>query len=191
MKTKYRRKKNRTEKISLVVKWFFYGLLVVVAYVYMTTVKSFFPKPLLLIPIAINISMRESEMTSAITGLICGYVLDMACGKLVGFNAFLLMIFCLFTSLLFQYLMRQNVINIIAITFVATIIQGLLDFFFYYAIWGYDKVGSVFTNEILPSMIFTIIWSGILYVIVKFIYNKTSPATEHFIEEKSDNIVRE
>jgi len=188
---KIKRRKIKSERLRIILKWFLYALLISISYVYMTGTVVNLPKPLLLIPIALCISMHENEMTASIVGLICGFMLDSACGKIFGFNAFLLMVFCMFTSLLFLYLMRQNIINIIAITIAATLIQGTLDFFFFYAMWGYDSVGLVFLHNIIPSMIFTIISSVFIYFIVKFIFSKCSFSEENFIEEKSENIVRE
>lgn len=188
-KTRY--SKIQSERINFILKWILYALLIIISYVYMTSSIGHLNKPLFLIPIALCIAMRESEMTASIVGLICGLMLDSACGKVFGFNAFLLLILCMFTSLMFLYLLRQNIINIVLITIGATLIQGSLDFFFYYAIWGYENVGVIFWRSIFPSMIFTIISSGFIYLIIRFIASKFSVQEEHFIEEKSENIVRE
>lgn len=187
----HHKQRTRNSKYIVAAKWLIYLVIVFLVYIYSTSIGYVLPKPLLLIPIAVCISMGESEMVGALVGLCCGYLLDLSMGKLSGFNAFILMVICMFTSILFLYLMRQNIINIVAITFAATLIQGGLDFWFYYAIWGYENASAIFTGYFLPSMIFTVISSPIVYIVIKFIATKVQPIHRQTIEEKNENISRE
>ena len=181
----------RSERVRVFLKWGLYALVAFFCYMYMTTSVGTMIKPLLLVPAAICISMWENELLSALTGIVCGLMLDAACGKVMGYNAFLLMIVCMFTSLLFLYLMRQNIINCIFVTTGATLLLSALDFFFYYGIWGYEQVELLLWRNTLPAMLFTVLSCGILYFVVKFIYVRLSLQAEPHIEEKSDSIVRE
>lgn len=175
----------------VILKWTFFVLIIIIAHLYATVDVGGLPKPLLLIPISLCISMMQSEMTAAMTGLICGFLIDAAGGKLFGFNAMLLMIFCMLTSLLFLHFCRQNVLNLIWVTAVATLAQGSLDFFFFYAIWGYDDVDRIFSGMFLPSMIFTVIASPIIYFLMKFIEKKFGLRQSYLLEEKSADVTRE
>lgn len=175
----------------IVLKWAFFVIIIILAYLYATVDVGGLPKPHLLIPIALCIAMTQSEMTAAMVGLVCGLLIDAAGGKLFGFNAFLLMAFCMLTALLFLHLCRQNVLNLIWVTFVGTLIQGSLDFFFFYAIWGYDGVARIFSGTFLPSMIFTVVASPIIYFVVKLIEKKFGLRQSYLLDEKADNVTRE
>lgn len=186
-----RRLSSRTEKVNLFLKWFFYILVICFVYLLSTIKFTDFAKPLMLIPVAICISARENETIASSVGMVCGFMLDSAGGKLFGFNAFILMICCMFTSLLFHYLLRQSFVSSLLITFTVTVIQGLLDFLFFYGIWTFDNVHKIFTRWYLPSMIFTVISFLPLYILIKFISSRFGIKEEHYIEEKDENIVRE
>lgn len=181
----------RSEKLRLVLKWGLYLLLALLCYVFMTTSPGTGVKPLLLIPVALCIAMWESEMPSALTGVICGLLLDSACGKVMGYNGLMLMALCLFVSLLFLHLMRQNFVNSIFVVTISSILLGVLDFFFYHGIWGYDRVELIFWDYTLPSVLLTILSTVPVYFIVKIIYIGFDGRQEPHIEEKSESIVRE
>lgn len=181
----------RMHRAKTAFKWFLYFLLAAVSYIFMTVADYSLAKPLLLIPLAICIATHEDIMLSCVVGVVSGFMLDSAMGKLFGYNAVLMLAVCMFTSLLFMYLMRQNVVNIIWITAVAALLQGSLDFLFYYAMWGHENVSMIFTGTFLPSILFTVLSSPVIYFIIKFIYKKLGPEQRNYIEEKSENIVRE
>ena len=57
----------------------------------------------------------------------------------------------------------------------------MLDYFFYYAMWGYEGSGYVFSDIALPCILNTIIISPIVYLIVK-------PIIKRFYPKKAKNI---
>ena len=183
--------KKRLEKRNTIVRWLLYYLLMSVAYVYMTTVRFEIPNPIFLIPIALCIAMREEPFNAALTGCVCGLMIDSAMGTLVGFHAIILMWCSVITSLLFMLVMRQRILNIILITFIVTLIQSGLDYLFSYAIWGYDSSGLIIAEFFIPAIIFTNISTIVFYFLIRAISRKFGIIREHFIEEKSDDIVRE
>lgn len=188
---KTKRLKIRSERVRLILKWLIYAFLAAAAYIYLTTFPGSFAKPLLLVPLALCISMRETELPSALTGAVCGLMLDSACGKVFGYNAFLLMILCMFTSLLFLYLMRQNWINSLMVNAAAALLLGILDFFFYYGIWSHANVELLLVRNVLPAAVLTVLASAAVYVVIKIIDKRFGVQEQHYIEEKSENIVRE
>jgi rod shape-determining protein MreD len=183
--------KKRLEKRNSIIKWLIYYFIISLSYVYMTTIHFNIPNPIFLVPIAICISMNEEPLNAAITGCICGLMTDSAMGTLVGFHAIILMWCCTITSLLFMFIMRQHILNVIFITFIVTLIQAFLNYLFYYAIWGYDKNGMILLDYFLPTLIFTNISTIAFYYLIKITATKFGIIKEHFIEEKSDAIVRE
>lgn len=188
-----RRVLSKPERRNLIIKWALYLLLLILIFVYSTTqyTHSSIPKPLLFLPLALCISSQESEMPSAASGLVCGFFMDAACNKLFGFNALILMTLCLFTCLLFLYLLRQNIINVLMLSAGAVLIQGSLDFLFFYVIWRYEDLGFLFVRHFLPQMGLTLLMTLPMYFLVRWIGLRFGPVEEHFIEEKSEDIVRE
>ena len=176
---------------NLIIKWFLYVLLASFAYVISTIKITSFPKPLMLIPIAVCICSKQTEMTSSLVGLVIGFMLDSASGRLFGFNAFILMICCMFVSLLFLYLLRQNIFNVLVLIIITTLIQTGLDFLFAYGVWGIEHVGDIFLKWFLPSMMFTILASVPIIAITRLIERKFGIIDDHYIEEKDENCVRE
>lgn len=183
------RLKTKQEKRRTVIKWMIYCLMIALAYVLMTTIQSSLPTPLLLMAIPICISVWESEMASAVTGAVCGLMLDSACGKIIGFNGIIIMCMCMLISLLFIHFLRKNLLNIMLIGAAALLLQSGLDFLFYYAIWG--ESGRIYSAVILPSMLVTLISIGLIYKLVGMLANRFGLIEEYYLEEKNDSIIRE
>lgn len=137
------------------VQWMSYAVLALMSYFLMTSGSHV--KPLLLIPLALCIASHTGEITAAAVGVIGGLLMDVACGKLLGYNAVWLVVCCVTVSLLHSYYLRDKLLNILGLTAVCTAIQGYLDFMFYYAIWGHENVSLVYMHVMLPSGIMTVI----------------------------------
>lgn len=183
--------KRKKEKRNAVVRWLIYALLLVFSYIYMTTAPLKLRTPLFVIPVAMCISMFEEPFDSAVTGCVAGLLLDTAQGTLIGLSGIILLWCCLASSLLFHFFMRRHILNIIMLNAAAVIVQGLIYYFFYYAIWEYDHGGRILLHEILPVMLYTEIAVIPLFFAVKFLNKRFGLIIESYIEEKSDDIVRE
>ena len=77
------------------------------------------------------------------------------------------------------------------INLAAILIQGIIHYFFYYAIWEYDSSGKIFMGEFLPVMIYTEISALPIYFIIRFLVKHFGIIVDNYIEEQSDDIVRE
>lgn len=183
--------KRKKEKRNAVIRWLIYALMLAVAYIFMTTAPLNLRTPLFVIPIVMCISMFEEPFDSAIVGCVAGLLLDTAQGTLVGISGIVMLWCCLGSSLLFHFFMRRHILNIIMLNGAAVIIQGIIHYFFYYAIWEYDLSGKIFLHEFLTVMLYTEIAVIPIYYIVRFLVKKFGVIVESYIEEKSDDIVRE
>lgn len=183
--------KIRKEKRNTALRWIVYGLMLAVSYVYMTTAPFGRHIPLFVIPIAMCISMFEEPFESAIAGTVSGLLLDTALGTLIGLNGIIMMWCCLMSSLLFHFFMRRHIVNIILLNAAAVIAQSLIHYLFYFAVWEYDRSGSILRKEFLPVMIYTEIAVLPFYFAVKFLVGHLGLIHENYVEEKSDDIVRE
>ncbi len=183
--------KRKKEQRNTILRWVIYILLLILEYVYMTTTAFHWRTVLFVIPTAMCIAVFEEPFDAAVCGCIAGLLLDTAQGTLIGLSGIILLWCCLVTSLLFRFFMRKHIINIVMLNGAAVFIQGIIHYFFYYAIWGYDSSAKIFIREFLPVMIYTELAVIPLFFIIKFLVKHLGIITENYIEEKSDDIVRE
>jgi len=169
------------EKRNIIIRCILYAVIIILCYILATS--GDFHKPLLLIPVSLCIASYAREHTAFITGIICGLLLDVVCGKLIGFNAIILCLMCLGISMLYKYFLTHRLFNFIILAAVGIFIQGVLDYFFFYAIWDYSNVSFVFTNHIMPCCIYTLISALPVYAIIHNINRMLRPNTIRTIEE--------
>ncbi|MGN1481988.1 hypothetical protein [Porcipelethomonas sp.] len=174
---------TRIQKIRYyaAIRWAIYILLVLVSAVLINIGKGV--KPIYFIPLCVCICMNEGEYPAAFLGGICGLLLDEATGKIFGYSSILFIVFCVATTILFRHLLFQNAVNVIALSAVYTFIYQMLDYFFYYAMWGYEGSGYVFSDIALPCVFYTIMISPVVYLIIKPIVKRFYPKKAKNIEE--------
>ena len=183
--------KRKKEKRNNIIRWVLYFLMLVVSYIYMTTAPINLRTPLFLIPAAMCVSMFEEPFDSAVLGCVAGLLLDTAQGTMVGLSGIIMLWCCLMSSLLFHFFLRRHIIGVMMVNFAAILIQGMIHYFFYYAIWEYDPSAGIFMGEFLPVMIYTEIAALPIYFIIRFMVKHLGIIPDDFIEEQSDDIVRE
>lgn len=152
------------------VKWLLYTFLLFLAFILQTTVgcfQVFGVKPIFILPVMVYISMFEGELAGAVVGIIGGLFWDTASDKLLGFNAIIMMVICISAALLVMYLVRVNVWNALLFVFVGALLQGLIDFFFYYLIWNYDYSYLILLKKILPTVLYTTLISPLFFFIIR------------------------
>ena len=175
------RRTSSWEKRNLAIRWVLYALIILFCYV--TATAGSFRKPLLLIPVALCIASYAREHTALLTGLVCGLLLDITCGKLFGFNGLILMLMCIGISLLYKHYLTHRFLNFLALAAVCILVQGCLDFFFFYAIWDHSHVSLIFTRHIFPCCVYTILSSAVVYAVIHNINRLLRPHIIRTIEE--------
>lgn len=140
-------------------------------------------KPLILIPFAICVATWSDEVTSACTGMLSGFLIDMNCGKPVGFNAIILITICTLVSLLYIHFLRRKFLNFFVLSSLACIIQGSLDYFFFYGLWGYEDSYLILKDITIKCIIETMISSVFIYIIINLINKNMKPYQLKSIEE--------
>ncbi len=174
-------REQRILNIKTAVRWIIYYVVIFFCFIFMTT--GTFMKPVILIPAALCIAVNSNQISSAVTGAVCGFLIDISCGKLFGYNAVLLAFFCIFVSLAFELWLRNRFINVMLSTAVVSLLNGLLDYKFYYEIWNYDNVERILTSVTLPVWIYTVISTVFVYLIFRLINHFLMPKTHLTIEE--------
>lgn len=160
-------KTPREKKIHIIkttIRWILYYIIIFFGFIFMTS--GTFLKPVVLIPIAFCIACGSGQISSAVTGAVCGFLIDMSCGKLFGYNAVLISFFCIVLSLLFEHYLKRRFINVLITTAAAAFIQGWLDYRFYYQIWKYENVERIFSKVTLPVWFYTVISTAVVYFII-------------------------
>ncbi len=169
------------EKRNTAIRWALYTLIILLCFV--TATAGSFRKPLLLIPVALCIASYAREFTAVIAGVVCGVLLDVVCGKLLGFNGLILLIMCIGVSLLYKYYLRHRLINFMVLSAVGIFVQGLLDYFFYYALWDHSNVSLIYKEHILPCCIYTLISALPVYWVISYLNRTLRPDVVRTIEE--------
>ncbi len=171
------------------IKWAVFSIFAVFMYASSTSGGAS-PKALLLFPFAAAVAVFESEIPSAILGSVSGLLLDVSLGKLTGFTALLMCLFCAGISALFAQLLRKNIVNYLLAFSLAGGIYLYLDYYFYYKIWGYEGYRLVLTRRLIPSALKTLLWSlpvfGAVYLIERLCGSSRKPK----LEEQDKNIDR-
>ena len=162
------------------MRWLLYYLVIFISFLIMTSGTLL--KPILLVPIAICIAIDNNQYASVLTGAVCGFLIDISCGKLFGYNAVILSFFCIVVSLLFELYLWHRFTNYI-ITAAVSYIQCRLDYKFYYQIWNYENVERIFTHVTLKVWVYTVISAVFVYLVIALINRFLMPKEHLTIEE--------
>lgn len=167
----------KEKKYSSVIKWSIYSALLIILFSLQTTPNLFLifaVKPILILPLCVCVAMLEGILASSIFGLIAGLLWDISSDKLFGFNGLIFMFICMIISLLCVYYLRTKWLNAAFFTMIAALLQGLIDYVFYFAIWRYDNSVVLIYEKIIPTAIYSSIVTPIIFIVIGFISKKFS-----------------
>ncbi|WP_024862112.1 rod shape-determining protein MreD [Ruminococcus flavefaciens] len=168
-------------RFKTTLRWILYYLLIFVSFIIMTSGTLY--KPIILVPLSIGIAVNNNMYGSAVTGAVCGFLTDICCGKLFGYNAVVLTFFCIVANLLFELYLKDRFINYMIITTAVSYIQCWLDYKFYYQIWEYENVGRIFVRVSLRVWVYTVISAVFVYLVLKLVNRFLMPREHLTIEE--------
>ena len=174
-------REQRIFRFKTTLRWIIYYLLIFLCFIIMTSGTLY--KPILLVPLAIGIAINNNMYGSAVTGAACGFLTDICCGKLFGYNAVILAFFCIAANLLFELYLKDRFINYMIMTTVASFLQCWLDYKFYYQIWGYENVGRIFRRVSLKIWLYTVISAVFIFLVLKLVNRLLMPREHLTIEE--------
>ncbi len=158
-----------------VIKWIIYVVLLLLFYTLQTTPGLFQimgVKPVLIVPFALCIAIFEGEWAGAFIGILTGLLWDVSSDRLFGYNGLIMMIACATVALLIMYLMRANWLNAALLCGGVMLAQQMLDFLFYYAMWGYAGVLQILLQVTLPTVVYTTLLSPLMFLLVRKIASK-------------------
>lgn len=179
--------KARSRKMMLrgFLRWFLYAAVLLFFYMWQTNplIRGFCP--LLMLPLATAVAMREGELAAGIFGAVCGLMIDMASGTLLGFTALWLLVCCPVISLLSYYYIKVNFISHFVLNLVVSVVIGLLDFLFLHSVWEGSESAISFVNMVLPAYLGAVIGAIPVYFLVTLISKKLRPKEVRRPEESS------
>ncbi len=185
-----KQKRSLPEGVKTAFRWVTYVIAMLLLFAFSTQGNSETPKALILFPLAFAIAVFEGEVPSALTGTVCGLLIDISTDKLLGFTAFFLCVFCGLMSALFRRLLRKNILSYLAITVVLTGAYLYVDYYLFYKIWGEVGHDSVLKAMLLPSWLKTVLWSPVVFFVVWLFDRITGPERRLVIESADKNIDR-
>ncbi|MDE7122289.1 MAG: rod shape-determining protein MreD [Oscillospiraceae bacterium] len=160
-----RKHQKKSYAVLQTIQWVLFAGLILLCYLFETS--GSYHKPLVLIPVALCIASHTGEIPAMMVGAVCGLLLDLACGKLPGCNAIILVISCVMVSLLYRYLLKQKLWNMLFLITICVALQAGVDYVFYYAIWNDPDVELILKNIMIPCGMMTIISGIVFYFIIK------------------------
>lgn len=123
-------------------------------------------RPVLVLPAASVIAMREEETPAMAFGIAAGLFCDFGYSGVLGFHALVMGVLCFFVSLTVQAFMQVNpvtaVLTGICVLGITITAQWLFFYFFQYSSPGY-----AFINYYLPKYLYSLLFVPLLYLLNK------------------------
>lgn len=150
------------------LRWTAYSIELLVLYIVQLTPglipAVFGARPLLLIPAAIAIAMFEGDTGGMIAGIVAGLLIDSGGSGVIGFHALLLGVACYFIGYLTMELIKTNLLTSLLFALILIPVICILQWVFYYLVWGYAGGAYVFRTHYLPKMLFTFAVMPLVYL---------------------------
>lgn len=181
-RTSYRARTRRV-MIRGFLRWLCYAAVLLIFYMWEVAPLIRGWCPLLIIPLATAVAMREGELAAGVFGVFCGLMLDVASGTIPGFTSLWLLIFCPVISLLSRFWLRSNWISHFVMNTAATVVICGLDFLFLHWVWEREASVISFTQSLLPAYGWSIAFCVPVYFLVGFISGRFRPKEERRLEE--------
>ena len=155
----------------LVLKHTVYALFLFLVYLLQITPRALTISginPLMATAFAVVVACVEGEFIGGIYGGVAGILCDLSAHTYFGYNAIVLLILCTACGLLMVLLVKQNWLSVTLTGLAVLIIQTLLEFYFYYGLWGYESLGVLFTRHTLPTIAYSTIFIPMFYFLANW-----------------------
>lgn len=182
------RARNRRAMIRAVLRWAFYSALMIVFYLFSCNpiIRGFCP--LLLIPLATAVAMKEGDLASGVFGMLCGLMMDIANGNsLVGFYALWLLFACPCISLLSRFLIKVNFVSHFVLNFAVSALIALLDMLFLHWVWEGTQSVVSFVRVVLPSYFGAVLFSIPIYFLISLVVSRLRPDERGNLDASANN----
>lgn len=161
-----------------ILKFSVYFFIVCTLYILQSTAEVFKVAeimPMLVLPACLCLSVFEGPVASGIFGFFAGLLCDCAAETVFGFNALFLMTLCVSTELVFNFLLRRSVLNVMLIGLSAIFARAVLEFFFVFVIYNYSGLAQFFYTVIAPQAVITTVYIIPFYYVFRKLHKMFEP----------------
>jgi len=177
------RARTRRARLRAFLRWLCYSLVLLFFYLWEVAPLIRGWCPLLIIPLATAVAMFEGEFAAGIFGVVCGLMLDVASGTLIGFSSLWLLAICPTISLLGQFWLKRSWLTHLVMNSIAVVFICSMDFLFLHWVWERESSGISFVHSLLSAYLWAIVLSLPVYFLVRLISTRFRPKEERRLEE--------
>ena len=162
--------KNKIEALRLAILF----VLLLVSYVFLTTPFTYFKasSPDFLMVFIIGVALFENPLIAGIFGFLGGLLKDVASAGILGFNAFVYLIWAVLISMAIALLIRRNFLNSLAVCAVSCFALKSFYYFIYNVLFEKGGRIALFYRSVLPSAFLSILIFPLTYYLLLFINKK-------------------
>ena len=126
-------------------------------------------KPLLLVSAAVSIAAFELPICSLFFGVVCGLVIDVGTGGIMGLTSIILGTVCYYESSWNNKYIKNNIYLVLMYSAVSSAAVISLKFFIFYYIRHYGQAFDFYTTHYLPRIVYTWAITPIVYIITMIV----------------------
>ncbi len=112
-------------------------------------------KPLLLVSTAVSIAAFELPLSSLFFGVLCGLVIDVGTGGVMGLTSVILGTVCYYEAAWNNKYIKNNIYLVLLYSAVSSICVISLKFFIFYYIKNYDNTADFYLTHYAPRILYT------------------------------------
>ncbi len=158
---------QHTTVISRVLTVIFILLLAILQTTVLRGFEVFHVIPNLLLVTVVCHGILHGDYMSLAVGVLCGLLLDITGGRVVGMNTLLCTLVAYLCICVSGNLFNNHVFVAMMFVLLFSIPYELLVYLFYFAIWGTGKFGYALLCKILPGAIYNFLFTLLLYPLIK------------------------
>ena len=121
-------------------------------------------RPNLVVSLFLAIALFEGNYVSLVWGLISGLILDLSLGKYIGLNMAILGIIGYAVGKIKEKLFEVRLVTYIFFCLIMHPILIFIGFYTTYIINGFDFIDFAISNHVIPSIVYTILVSPLIYL---------------------------
>lgn len=122
---------------------------------------------LIVLPVTIMLAMGEDVLGASLLGLLAGLLWDLTSSVHLGFNCIFITVVCFAAATLVTYIARDIFVTGIIASAVTALMYCLLYWLFFIIIKGVDGGSGTLWSFYLPSAIYTVAISPIVWILLK------------------------
>ena len=161
-----------------IIKFSVYAIIIYVLYILQSTpgfLEVCTTAPILVLPACVCLAVYEGGFAAGIFGFFAGLLCDCAAETVFGFNALFCMAICVGTGLVFNYMLRRSVLNVMLVSLLAIFSRSVFEFFFTFVIYDYNGLSQFFYTVMAPQAALTAVFSLPMCLLFRWLHGRFEP----------------